>query len=173
MKTSRGVKLSNLQIADNNRISAAARDAAIEPVLRELPRLSPQKVAAEIEPRGLGRVSYKTVERPRVRLGLQKNWGHQRLTLCAACGSTDEPQQSLWPCPDGRRRQKVILIAHYAKLSWAPAKQVFSWTSRLNLRTRMRIPIILAVAALGVAGCNANQEANLSSRMAPRVVAGL
>jgi DNA invertase Pin-like site-specific DNA recombinase len=70
----RGVKLGNRQIADDNRISAAARDAAIEPVLRELPRLSPQKVAAEIERRGLGRVSYKTVERARVRLGLQKNW---------------------------------------------------------------------------------------------------
>jgi DNA invertase Pin-like site-specific DNA recombinase len=65
----RGVKLGNQQIAD-----AAERDAAIEPVLRELPRLSPQKVAAEIERRGLGRVSYKTVERARVRLGLQKNW---------------------------------------------------------------------------------------------------
>jgi hypothetical protein len=64
-----------------------------------------------------------------------------------ACGLTHELQQSLWPCPDGRRRQKVILIAHYAKLSWAPAKQVSSWTSRLNSRTRMRIPIILAVAA--------------------------
>ena len=70
----RGVKLGNQQIADDNRISAAERDAAIEPVLRELPRLSPQKVAAEIERRGLGRVSYKTVERARVRLGLQKNW---------------------------------------------------------------------------------------------------
>ena len=36
----------------------------------------------------------------------------------------------------------------------------------------MRIPIILAVAALGLAGCNANQEVNLSSRTAPGVVAG-
>jgi DNA invertase Pin-like site-specific DNA recombinase len=70
----RGVKLDNQQIADDNRISAAERDEAIEPVLRELPRLSPQKVAAEIERRGLGRVSYKTVERARVRLGLEKNW---------------------------------------------------------------------------------------------------
>jgi hypothetical protein len=36
----------------------------------------------------------------------------------------------------------------------------------------MRIPIILAVAALGLAGCNAKQEVNLSSRTAPGVVAG-
>jgi hypothetical protein len=36
----------------------------------------------------------------------------------------------------------------------------------------MRIPIILAVAALVLAGCNANQEANLSSRTPPGVVAG-
>jgi hypothetical protein len=36
----------------------------------------------------------------------------------------------------------------------------------------MRIPIILAVAALVLSGCNANQEVNLSSRTAPGVVAG-
>ncbi len=36
----------------------------------------------------------------------------------------------------------------------------------------MRIPIILAVAAFALAGCNANQEATLSSRTAPGVVAG-
>ena len=29
--------------------------------------------------------------------------------------------------------------------------------------TRMRIRIILAIAALGIVGCNANQEVNLSS----------
>ena len=36
----------------------------------------------------------------------------------------------------------------------------------------MRIPIILAVAALGLAGCNASQAVNLSPRTAPGVVAG-
>ena len=61
-------------MADNNRIAAAERDAVIEPVLREMPHLSPQKVAAEIERRGLGKFSYKTVERARARLGLQKRW---------------------------------------------------------------------------------------------------
>ena len=34
------------------------------------------------------------------------------------------------------------------------------------------IPIILAVAALGLAGCNANQGVNPSSQTAPGVVAG-
>jgi DNA invertase Pin-like site-specific DNA recombinase len=51
----RGARLGNQAMADNNRIAAAERDAAIEPVLRELPHLSPQKVAAEIERRGLGK----------------------------------------------------------------------------------------------------------------------
>jgi hypothetical protein len=36
----------------------------------------------------------------------------------------------------------------------------------------MRIPIILAVAALGLTGCNANQGVNPSSQTAPGVVAG-
>jgi hypothetical protein len=62
----------------------------------------------------------------------------------------------------------LSLTAEYAKLSCAPA------SSPLNWRTRMRIiPIILAVAALVLSGCNANQEVNLSShRAAPGVVAG-
>ena len=36
----------------------------------------------------------------------------------------------------------------------------------------MRIPIILAVAALVLSGCNANQEVNPSSRTASQVFAG-
>lgn len=36
----------------------------------------------------------------------------------------------------------------------------------------MQIPIILAVAALMLCGCNANQEVNLSSQAATEVVAG-
>jgi hypothetical protein len=36
----------------------------------------------------------------------------------------------------------------------------------------MWIPFILALAALGLAGCNANQGVNLSSQTAPGVVAG-
>ena len=45
----RGARLGNQAMADNNRIAAAERDAVIEPVLREMPHLSPQKVAAEID----------------------------------------------------------------------------------------------------------------------------
>jgi hypothetical protein len=36
----------------------------------------------------------------------------------------------------------------------------------------MRICIILVVAALGLAGCNANQGVNVSSRTASQVFAG-
>jgi uncharacterized protein YcfL len=36
----------------------------------------------------------------------------------------------------------------------------------------MRSRVIVAVAAFALAGCNANQGANLSSRTAPGVVAG-
>jgi hypothetical protein len=37
----------------------------------------------------------------------------------------------------------------------------------------MRIPIILAVAALALSGCNANQTVNPSSQTASQVFAGL
>jgi DNA invertase Pin-like site-specific DNA recombinase len=57
-------------LAEKNSAAAAERDAAIEPVLRELPQLSSRAAAAEIERRGLGKVSYKTVMRARERLGL-------------------------------------------------------------------------------------------------------
>jgi hypothetical protein len=36
----------------------------------------------------------------------------------------------------------------------------------------MRIPIILAVAALALVGCNANQGVNVSSQTASQVFAG-
>jgi hypothetical protein len=57
------------------------------------------------------------------------------------------------------------LIAEDA-ISGSPA------SSPLNRSTRMRIPIILAVVALALAGCNANQAVNPSSRTASGVVAG-
>jgi DNA invertase Pin-like site-specific DNA recombinase len=59
-------------LAENNRALAAARDKVIEPVLRELSHLSPQKAANEIERRGLSKMSLKTVKRARVRLGLER-----------------------------------------------------------------------------------------------------
>ena len=67
----RGVRLGRQEIADANRDAAAARDAELEPVLRELSHLSSRAAAAEIERRGLGKLSYKTIARARVRLGLE------------------------------------------------------------------------------------------------------
>jgi hypothetical protein len=43
-----------------NRNAAAARDAELAPVLRELQHLSSRAAAGEIERRGLGKLSYKT-----------------------------------------------------------------------------------------------------------------
>ena len=65
----RGVTLGRQEVADANKAAAAARDKTLEPVLQELAHLSPQKVADEIERRGPGKVSYKTIERARIRLG--------------------------------------------------------------------------------------------------------
>lgn len=65
----RGVKLGRQEIADANR-EAAARDAELKPILQELAHLSSRAVAAEVERRGLGKLSYKTVMRARARLGL-------------------------------------------------------------------------------------------------------
>ena len=66
----RGVKLGRQEIADAQRYAAAARDAILEPVLRETIELSAQKAADVIEQRGLGKISLRTVMRARVRLGL-------------------------------------------------------------------------------------------------------
>ena len=66
----RGVQLGRQEIADANRVAAAARDADLEPVLRETAHLSTHKAADEIERRGLGKLSYKTIARARVRLGM-------------------------------------------------------------------------------------------------------
>jgi DNA invertase Pin-like site-specific DNA recombinase len=67
----RGVRLGRREIADANRSAAAARDAELAPVLRELQHLSSRAAAEEIERRGLGKLSYRTVMRARVRLGLE------------------------------------------------------------------------------------------------------
>ena len=52
------------------RMAAAERDAKIEPALRELSHLSAEKVAVELQRRGLGSMSYVTIHRTRIRLGL-------------------------------------------------------------------------------------------------------
>jgi hypothetical protein len=71
MVKARGVKLGRQETADANRAAAAARDAELGPILRELSHLSSRAVADEIERRGLGKVSYKTIMRARIRLGLK------------------------------------------------------------------------------------------------------
>jgi hypothetical protein len=58
-------------LGDANRAAAVARDKALEPVMIELKHLSTRAAAAEIEHRGLGKMSYQTVARARVRLGLR------------------------------------------------------------------------------------------------------
>ena len=69
----RGRKLGSSvsKLAAKNAAAAAARDAELEPVLKELSHLSARAAAAEIERRGLGKLSYKTIARARVRLGLE------------------------------------------------------------------------------------------------------
>jgi len=64
-----GSSVSNL--AAKNAAAAAARDAELEPVLKELSHLSARAAAEVIERRGLGKLSYKTIARARVRLGLE------------------------------------------------------------------------------------------------------
>ena len=61
----RGVRLGRQEIADAQRDAAAARDATLAPVLRETIKLSAQKAADEIERRGLGKISFRTVMRAR------------------------------------------------------------------------------------------------------------
>ena len=66
----RGVKLGDRRSADANKAAAAARDAVLEPALKETgAHVCAWSEAGEIERRGLGKVSYKLVQRARVRLG--------------------------------------------------------------------------------------------------------
>ena len=69
----RGTKLGSSvgKLAAENAAAAAVRDAELEPVLKELSHLSSRAAAAEIERRGLGKLSYKTIARARVRFGLE------------------------------------------------------------------------------------------------------
>jgi hypothetical protein len=52
------------------------------------------------------------------------------------------------------------------------SKQSSDWSSPMRRKAPMRFHVILAVAAFALAGCNANQAVNPSSRTAPGVVAG-
>jgi hypothetical protein len=71
LRTTVVVKLGRQETGDANKAAAATRDAELEPLLRELSHLSPQKIADEIERRGLGKISFRTIMRARVRLGLK------------------------------------------------------------------------------------------------------
>jgi len=66
----RGVKLGRQQTADDQKAAAAARDAALEPILRSTANLSARKAAEVIEQMGYGKIAFKTVLRARARLGL-------------------------------------------------------------------------------------------------------
>ena len=66
----RGVRLGRQEMADNNKAAAAARDAILEPILRETVGLSARKAVEVIEARGFGKVAFRTVLRARARLGL-------------------------------------------------------------------------------------------------------
>ena len=46
------------------------------------------------------------------------------------------------------------------------------WPSPMSGKAPMRLPIILALAALALSGCNANQEVSPSSQGASQVFAG-
>jgi DNA invertase Pin-like site-specific DNA recombinase len=67
----RGVRLGRPETAAANKAAAAERDAVMEPVLRQTSDMSARGAAAEIERRGFGKVSYKLVQRARIRLGLE------------------------------------------------------------------------------------------------------
>ena len=58
------------KLGEENAAGAKTRDEAIKPIPLELWHLSARAAAAEIERRGHGRLSYKTVARARARLGL-------------------------------------------------------------------------------------------------------
>ena len=60
-----------------------------------------------------------------------------------------------------------------ADFSCASTKQTSHWPAPMSWKAPVRFHVILAVAAFSLAGCNANQTLNPSSRTAPGVVAGL
>ena len=59
-----------------------------------------------------------------------------------------------------------------ADFSCASTKRTSHWPAPTSWEATVRFSVSVVVAALVLAGCNANQEVNLSSRTAPGVVAG-
>jgi DNA invertase Pin-like site-specific DNA recombinase len=66
----RGVVLGNANIGAATRAAAQARDAKLEPMLRELAHLPSREIAAELARRGV-KVSYRTVQRAMARLQVE------------------------------------------------------------------------------------------------------
>jgi hypothetical protein len=59
-----------------------------------------------------------------------------------------------------------------ADLSCASTKRTSHWPAPMSREAPVRLRVSVVVAVLVLAGCNANQEVNLSSRTAPEVFAG-
>jgi hypothetical protein len=59
-----------------------------------------------------------------------------------------------------------------ADFSCASTKRTSHWPAPMSWEAPARFRVSVAVAAFALAGCNANQDVNLSSRTAPGVVAG-
>ena len=57
-----------------------------------------------------------------------------------------------------------------ADFSCLSTKRSSDYSPSMSWKVPMRFRVILAVAAFALAGCNANQEVNLSSQAAPGVV---
>ena len=60
-------------------------------------------------------------------------------------------------------------MAHF---SCAPTRRSSEWASPMSWKAPVRFHVILAAAAFALAGCNANQNVNPSSRTASQVFAG-
>ena len=65
----RGVKLGNAKLAADNKAAAAARDAELGPILRDLTGYSSREAAKVLAKRGI-EVSHMAVQRMRARLGI-------------------------------------------------------------------------------------------------------
>jgi hypothetical protein len=59
-----------------------------------------------------------------------------------------------------------------ADFSCASTKRTSHWPAPMSWQAPVWSRVSVVVAALVLAGCNANQEVNLSSRTAPEVFAG-
>ena len=59
-----------------------------------------------------------------------------------------------------------------ADFSCASTKRTSHWSAPTSWEAPARLRVSVVAAALVLAGCNANQEVNLSSRTAPEVFAG-